>query len=96
MNTYQAHNELAVELAKRARAVEVFDEFIAMTGIEKSQKVLPTDFECLKGVIEAHDSVCDKFDDYSLQFVRHIVQACETGRLHLVELANMMHTACSV
>jgi hypothetical protein len=96
VNTYQAHNELAVELAKRARAVEVFDEFIAMTGIEKSQKVLPTDFECLKGVIEAHDSVCDKFDDYSLQFVRHIVQACEAGRLPLGELANMMHTACSV
>jgi hypothetical protein len=57
---------------------------------------VPTDYECLKGVIEAHDSVCDKFDDYGLQFVRHIVQACESGRHTSGELATMMHTACRV
>jgi hypothetical protein len=37
VSTQQAHYELAEELAKRDRAVEVFDEFIYITGIEKSQ-----------------------------------------------------------
>jgi hypothetical protein len=63
------------------KADHVFDLFAASTGvntaIENNEKVLPRNFECLKKVIEAHDSTCGRFDDYSLQYIKYIVHACE-------------------
>lgn len=82
-NSEAAQKELQAELNKRMRADHAFDLFAAATGvntaIEAGDKVLPRDFECLKTVMAAHDSTCGKFDDYSLQYVKYIVHACEAN-----------------
>lgn len=73
----------------------VFEKFIELTGVDASEKVLPTDFDCLKEVIESHDGSCAKFDDYSLKYVKHIVQACESKNFSIHELVSFMTTACT-
>jgi len=78
------------------RSDHVFEDFVSTTGIDAELRILPTDFDCLKELIETHDRDCGKFDDYSLQFVKHIVQACETTNHSTEELVSMMKTSCSV
>ena len=95
-NSHNAQLDLSLELANRMRSDKVFEGFIELTGIDKEQKVLPTDFDCLKSVIEAHDAECGKFDDYSLKFVKHIVQACQTSSYGSEQIISFMKTSCRV
>ena len=74
----------------------VFDYFIKSTGIDAEQKILPTNFDCMKKLIETHDAQCGKFDDYSLQYVKHIVQACESSDLIEDHLVSVMITSCGI
>ena len=78
------------------RSDRVFENFIQSTGIDAELKILPTDFDCLKELIETHDTHCGKFDDYSLKYVKHIVQACETSNLLKDNLVSLMITSCGV
>jgi len=97
-NSEAAQKELQAELNKRMRADHAFDLFAAATGvntaIEAGDKVLPRDFDCLKTVIAAHDNTCGKFDDYSLQYVKYIVHACEAKVHQTEELINFMVASC--
>lgn len=40
--------------------------------------ITPTDYDCLRRLMELHEEHCGRFDDYSLKYVRHLVHACET------------------
>jgi hypothetical protein len=97
-NSENAQKELQNELNKRMRADHTFDLFAAATGvntaIEQGDQVLPRNFECLKSVMAAHDSSCGKFDDYSLQYVKYIVHACEAKVHETEELINHMVASC--
>ena len=97
-NSEAAQKELQAELNKRMRADHAFDLFAAVTGvnsaIENGDQILPRDFECLKSVMAAHDSTCGKFDDYSLQYVKYIVHACEAKAHETEELINHMVASC--
>ena len=94
-NSHKAQLELSQELSKRMRSDYVFEKFIELTGIDASEKVLPNDFDCLKEVIDTHDKECGKFDDYSLKYVKHIVQACESLNYSIQNLVSFMTTACT-
>jgi phage-related protein len=37
----------------------------------------PTEFECLRNLIDQYESVCMKLDDYSLKWVSAFVAECE-------------------
>lgn len=76
------------------QADHVFESFIEATGIDAEAEVLPTNFDCLKTVVEAHDRECGKFDDYSLKFGKNIVQACESGTHTTERLVAIMKTSC--
>ena len=39
---------------------------------------IPKDFDCLRFLMDTHDTFCGRFDDYSLKYVKHFVQACES------------------
>lgn len=41
-------------------------------------KHTPSNFDCLKAGVEAYESYCGVFDEYSLGFVKYIVNACES------------------
>lgn len=95
-NSHKAQLDLSMELTKRMRSDQVFEKFIELTGIDQEEKILPTDFDCLKTVIEAHDTECGKFDDYSLKFVKHIVQACQSTPYGSEQIVSFMKTSCRV
>ena len=78
------------------RADHVFESFIKTTGIDAEAEVLPTNFECLKTVVDAHDKECGKFDDYSLKYAKNIVQACEHGSHTTESLVAIMKTSCRI
>ena len=84
-----------MELDKRMKSDSIFEKFISLTGIDAQKNVLPNNFECMKEVIEIHDKECGKFDDYSLKYVKHIVQACELGTLSTEFISSQMKGACT-
>ena len=97
-NSEAAQKALQAEINKRIRADHAFEIFAAATGInaENNQVVLPRNFECLKAVMSAHDNSCGKFDDYSLQYVKYIVHACEANGNTEEELVDHMVASCPI
>ena len=57
--------------------------------------VLPRDFDCLKSLIATFDTECGKMDDYSLQYVKHFVLACESRAFPMDALTHVIKSACS-
>jgi legumain len=96
-NSEKAQKELQSEINKRIRADHAFELFAAATGIEaENNQVLPRSFECIKTVMSAHDNSCGKFDDYSLQYVKYIVHACEASAHTVEELVDHMVSSCPI
>jgi hypothetical protein len=47
--------------------------------------------------MKIHDDKCGKFDDYSLQFVKHLVHTCETSGSEAVQsYAQKIEQACDL
>jgi hypothetical protein len=68
--------ELDKEIAHREAEAKMFATvFEDQTG---ELVVQPRNFNCLRYMVDAREKDCGKFSDYSLQFVRHFVHACET------------------
>jgi legumain len=47
-------------------------------GVILEAKHTPRNFDCLKAGVEAYESYCGSFDEYSLGFAKYIVNACES------------------
>jgi len=59
------------------RIDHVFKEFISK-GEEFDDKITPTNFECLKKLMNTYKRHCgSKMEEYDLQYVRYMVFECE-------------------
>jgi len=63
--SHKASLDLSAELTQRMRVDHVFEAF-QPTELRASSVVLPTNFNCLKTLMNAYESACEKMDDYSL------------------------------
>jgi len=74
--SHKAQLDLSYEVTSRMRVDHVFESF-KPEGLQAGEKVLPRNFDCLKTLMNTYDKTCGKMDDYSLQYVKYFVQACE-------------------
>lgn len=80
--SHKAQLDLSFEVTSRMRADHVFEAFKVSTGTNHyaaNGPVRPRNFDCLKTLVNTYDKNCGKMDDYSLQYVKYFVQACELG-----------------
>ena len=93
-NSHMAQLDLSFEITKRMRTDHVFEAFNlatgAMTGFSH-----PQDFTCLKTLLTTYDKQCGLMDDYSLQYVKHLVQACEQSDMSIDTLVLILSQSCS-
>jgi len=75
--SHAAQLDLSYEITRRMRVDHTFESFAESHGLTAGTTVLPRNFDCLKTMMNTHDTACGKMDDYSLQYVKYFVQACE-------------------
>ena len=57
----------------------------------------PTDFNCLRYLVDTHDEFCTPFEDYSLKYVKYLVNTCETETQDEVQkVALKLKEVCSI
>jgi len=78
-----AHQELKDEIDHRMFVDKLFANAFPKHFGEGADKVeltvQPTDFECLRFLMESTENNCGKFSDYSLKYVKHLVHVCENN-----------------
>jgi hypothetical protein len=79
------------------RVDHVFEELMPVHLRQSAEPVRPRNFECLKQSIDTYESACGKLSDYDLQYVKYLVQACETMPDHtfLDQVLARITTSCS-
>jgi len=95
----KAHSDLKAELEHRMFVDKLFaDAFPKHFGSEKKDfelTVQPTDYPCLRFLMEGVEQNCGKFSDYSLKYVKHLVHVCESqDQLGVLEAANKIESFC--
>jgi len=72
---------LQEEITYRMKVDHIFEEFTGrkLVGADSYAKEtpLPRNFDCLKHLVNTYQASCGKLEDYSLQYVKHFVAACE-------------------
>merc|ERR1711935_1231945 len=48
-----------------------------MNALKNNATPNPTEFDCLRDLMDQYDNMCVKFDDYSLKWVKALVAECE-------------------
>ena len=77
--SHAAQLDLSYEITRRMRVDHTFESFAESHGLSATDApVLPRNFDCLKTLVSTYDSSCGKLEDYSLQYVKYFVQACES------------------
>ena len=96
-NSHLAQLDLSFELNKRMRVDHVFEAFNAATGaaraIAENGRPAVSNFECLKALMNTFETSCGRMDDYSLQFVKYFVAACEST-FPVATLKHVITTSC--
>ena len=93
--SHKSQLDLSFEINKRMLTDHVFESFRIATGVTSAiSEVLPRNFDCLKALVATFDEQCGKMDDYSLQYVRNFVVACEAG-FPTEALVHTVKSACS-
>lgn len=73
-------------------------EALMPTHLRASAGVIrPRNFECLKQAMSKYEEYCGKMSDYDLQYVKHLVQLCETIPSHneTEAVISKIQAACS-
>lgn len=80
----EAHQQLIDEVQHRMNEESVF---LSVFPHHQSNELVsqPTDFDCLRYLVEVHDASCGKFSDYSLKYVKHLAHTCETESAEMVQ-----------
>jgi legumain len=76
-------NILISTISGRERARKVFTTFSEELNDCSKDAIIegnlaPKNFKCLNAGVKAYESFCGAFDEYSLSFVKYIVNACES------------------
>jgi len=74
---HKAHLDLSTEINHRMRVDNVFAEFKGH-NLQADQYHAPKNFDCLRSLVEAYKENCGALEDYSLKYVKYLVQECET------------------
>ena len=77
--TPEAHAELKAEVDHRMKVDETFAKIFP--GYSTAEKVIPSDYECYKELVEHFEGACFKFDDYSMKYMGSLVQQCEAMKV---------------
>ena len=90
---------VTTEILYRQRVEETFDlisQYLDQSGEERLlQGQLPVrDFECLRGAVEAFQQECGQIQDYALQYLQILVNACEAGH-SLAQMQGAFSQACA-
>jgi len=48
-----------------------------MEAVKSGVKILPTDFDCYRTLMDSFEEKCEKLDDYSLKYAKAFVAECE-------------------
>jgi hypothetical protein len=96
---HQAHQELKDEIDHRMFVDKLFAEaFPKHFGADADLMELtvqPSDYKCLRYLVESTENNCGKFSDYSLKYVRHLVHVCENqDEDGVYEVANKIADFC--
>lgn len=72
-------NELQEELKMRSGVDERFHALFPhhLEAIKDKTYPTPTDFDCLRELVETYENHCEKLNDYSLKWVSAFVAECE-------------------
>jgi len=72
-------NALQEELKFRTEIDKLFNEMfpVHMDAVKNNATPNPTEFDCLRDLMDQYDNMCVKFDDYSLKWVKALVAECE-------------------
>jgi len=73
----EAHIELQEELTHRIKADKIWEKIVGEKPDFAQDFHLPKNFDCLKALVNTYESSCEKFSDYSLKYVKFLVNACE-------------------
>ncbi len=82
------------------RVDHVFEDFARIHDTEAKVVAAvqtPTNFECLKFLVEHYEANCGKIQDYDLQYVKYFVQECEKldGLKGIDAVASRLRKACN-
>jgi len=76
--SHLAHLELQEELGHRMKADHIFEMFAeSQYNLSNEDFPLPTNFACLKTMVNHTEEHCGRFSDYSLKYVKYLVRECE-------------------
>ena len=75
---HKLHLDMTEELTQRMRIDHVFEDFMPLHLRASEQSVLPTNFDCLRQLVDTYEQSCGKFTDYGLKYVKYLVQTCES------------------
>jgi hypothetical protein len=93
------------ELGKMLIVDEVFATFLgtysgnvhqcrSSQGQECQDLFVPTDFDCLRSMIDTYEQTCGKFNDYSRGFIKYLVRECETPTMSHQAAKDKLSDAC--
>ena len=81
--SHKVHLDLSTEVTRRMRVDHVFEDFANiqdsdMDAVLQARTIpSPTNFACLKQLVEFYEANCAKLQDYDLQYVKYFVEKCE-------------------
>ena len=75
----EAHNDLIDELNHRKNVDRIFKTTFADNFNDPQLVYRPQNFDCLRALYTNYEDNCGFFEDYSLKYVKYLVNACETG-----------------
>jgi hypothetical protein len=97
--TPENHKALADEVNHRMKMDKIFAEAFPahMAAIKKGEKILPTDFDCYRNLMNKFEEKCEKLDDYSMKYAAAFVAECNALKAFPSAIDSTMHrldTAC--
>lgn len=96
--SHKAQLDLSMEITQRMKVDHIFEAFNSATGAnrlaESEEPTVVSNFDCLKVLMTTYEKECGKMDDYSLQFVKYFVRACQST-FHVDRLSKIVKSSCS-
>jgi len=76
----EANKRLDAEVQHREKTRAIFEAVFPEQFKSKSELIVePENYNCLRYLVDTHDKFCTPFEDYSLKYVKYLVNKCETG-----------------
>lgn len=93
-NTNESAEALKEEIDEREELDAIFTDFDNLLGLNNATPATPTNFECLRDVMETYEAECGKFSEYGLKKIRSMVNACESNT-DRGTVKRVIHKLCS-